>query len=190
MMVLFLEPIFAGEETKTVVPETKEAQEIAALCQKTYCRPPLIIKLHKEDGSMFESSTVTPLPVVQGGSLVSIFPGEVIYLEAEEWDTGLKNIRVVEKIADPKRTMTLKFEQTGPDRSGKYLMLLKINNPFSKSIKYHAGLMHIDNDNIFKTSSCPIMPGQTSYESWPYPVFQLVLNDFKWTEEKNNRCEW
>jgi hypothetical protein len=33
----------------------------------------------------------------------------------------------------------------------------------------------LDADDVFHTSSCPVMAGTRSFEHWPFPIFQLVV---------------
>lgn len=46
----------------------------------------------------------------------------------------------------------------------------------------------IDSDKLFKTSSCPVMPEKSVYESWPHPIFQLAITNFHWVDESNLDC--
>jgi hypothetical protein len=61
-------------------------------------------------------------------------------------------------------------------------MLLKVTNPFSQSLKFNMGMMPLDSDKLLKTSSCPVMAGGSSFESWPEPVFQVVLGNARFID--------
>jgi hypothetical protein len=54
-------------------------------------------------------------------------------------------------------------------------MVLTISNPYRKPLKFNMGVMRLDQERLLKTSSCPIGPGMKAFESWPYPIFQVVL---------------
>jgi hypothetical protein len=51
-----------------------------------------------------------------------------------------------------------------------------IENYGPSRLKVEMGLMRIDGpDEPEYTSSCPLEPGRSLFESWPYPLFQLLL---------------
>jgi hypothetical protein len=56
-------------------------------------------------------------------------------------------------------------------------MMLSLHNPFNRPLKFNMGIMPMGSDDLYKTSSCPIIAGGGSYEMWPYPIFQVVLGD-------------
>jgi len=156
---------------------------------QTLCRPPVDIKLQKKDGSSFESNTGVSLPIVHVDT-VTIYPGETIHVEAGLGKDSLENLRAVEKVADPSKTLTLTFKQEPAGKKSKRpMMKLTVDNPFPKKIKYHTQVMLLSG-NIIKTSTCPVGAGQTSYESWPDPIFQLILTDFRFAGEKEEKCEY
>ena len=168
--------------------QTKMQMELKRICSEILCRPSLDIRLRKEDGSIFESNTGVSLPIVQGG-MVTIYPGEIIYLEADAGTEGLQNIRAVEKMSDPTRTMVLKFEQKSGQKFSERFMMLNFSNPFSRPLKYHASMMLLDG-KVHKTSSCPVPAGLSAYEDWAQPIFQLILTDFRFVSDKDTKCEY
>ena len=57
--------------------------------------------------------------------------------------------------------------------------ILKLNNPFSKEIVYKAELYSHKKKKFLETSTVPIFPGISSYETWPYKIDTIQLSGFK-----------
>jgi hypothetical protein len=36
-------------------------------------------------------------------------------------------------------------------------------------------MMRLSSERLEKTSSCPVVPGGALFETWPYPIFQVLL---------------
>jgi hypothetical protein len=169
-----------------VLAKTKaRSQTLERICEHTLCRQPQTIRLIRDDGSVFESSFDVENPIVRKG-WVSIFPGETLFVEADRDENRLVNLRAVKQVRDPDRTLEFRFWQDKPD------MFLKVNNPFPKTVKYHAVMMLLDGDKLYKTSSCPVLAGNTAFERWPHAVFELLLFDFRLVVDDKNksRCEF
>ena len=149
---------------------------ISQLCDQLRCYAPRTIHINMEDGAVASFDLDTPFPIVQGGEVIAIFPGDVIYLEAEVSDDRLVNIRAVEEPSGDTDFLEIKMWQE-PGKSDTYLSLI---NHFSELIKYRAGMMLPAQDGIFATSSCPVLDdGRVAFEHWGYPIFQLMLADFQ-----------
>lgn len=171
-----------------VLAKTKaRSQSPERICEHTLCRPPQTIRLIRDDGRVFESSFAVENPIVHKG-WVSIFPGETLFVEADRDENHLVNLRAVKQVRDPDRTLELKFWQD----KGKPDMFLKVNNPFSKTMKYHVVMMLLDSDKLYKTSSCPVLAGKVAFERWPHAIFELLLFDFRLVgdDESKSRCEF
>ena len=161
-------------------------QELADYCKTVKCRGPVTIQLKKQDGSTWEFKLDNAQPVVQniGGETISIFPGEEIYIEYDEAAGGPMNFRNVTTITNPERTLIFSFSQE--PNSG--TMILRHENKSNRNIKFTLGMMLPDSGDIYKTSSCPMMAGLVVYESWPQPIFQLIMADFRWVKETDTEC--
>lgn len=171
-----------------VLAKTKaRSQTSERICEHTLCRPPQTIRLIRDDGSAFESSFDVENPIVHKG-WVSIFPGETLFVEADRDENRLVNLRAVKQVRDPSRTLEFKFWQD----KGKPDMFLKVNNPFPKTVKYHAVMMLLESDKLYKTSSCPVVAGKIAYERWPHAIFELLLFDFRLVgdDASKSRCEF
>jgi hypothetical protein len=66
------------------------------------------------------------------------------------------------------------------------MMLLTIRNKLKRRL-YLDALMTVPGEKeIYKTSILPIEPGLSDFESWPHPIVQLVLRDFRFSEKPSN----
>jgi hypothetical protein len=164
----------------------KVQEEFNEYCKTHKCRKNLKVHLKKPDGSYFHSEMELAQPIVQG-NLVSIFPGETIYIEFDPGLKGPENLRSVESTSDSKHILTFKFTQEDKLANGAGMMLF-VHNPSNRHIKYDLEMQLIDSDDLFKTSCCPLRPEMRNYESWPHPIFQLVMTNFRWVDKSNLDC--
>jgi hypothetical protein len=44
-------------------------------------------------------------------------------------------------------------------------------------------------EEILKTNVLPIEPNLSDFESWPHPIVQLVLRDFRFSEKPKEQTE-
>lgn len=169
-----------------------EAQEkpdvniVKQMCPANDCRKDITVRLKKEDGSLYERKFDVFPPVIQG-QFFTLLPGENINLEVQFENNRAVSLRSVAKVTNSKKTLNAHFEQTGDGANAQ--MLLTISNPFPKTLKYHLKMMTLD-EKLLPSSSCPIGPGMTNYESWSHPIFQLVIGGIQLVSEKSGPCEY
>jgi hypothetical protein len=162
LMAVFSVPVLAQEQTD----QKKIAEQ---MCQETKCQRDIRIVLKKKDGSTYDQTVPVFQPIVQNFGF-AVVPGQTVNIEADIADGRLTNLHAVETITDPSKTLTATFKQTD-DGS----MQLYVTNPFNQTLKFDMGIMPLEADSLYKTSSCPIRKG--SFELWPYPIFQVVLGN-------------
>jgi len=104
--------------------------------------------------------------------VVAIRPGETICLAFQEDASGITLTGVVESTSDVGAIMVLKAWSEGSD------VFLTVQNPFSKDIKYRAGMRLPGEERARKTSSCPVRSGIMTLEHWPHPIDEILLTDF------------
>lgn len=64
-------------------------------------------------------------------------------------------------------------------------MALKLTNGLPKALRYRAAIRIKGRKDYVETSLIlPVMTGLVSYETWQDPIEELVLFDFKLTNEK------
>ena len=169
--------------TSSIEQQYEQASdEFMDYCQTHDCRKNLKIRLKNPDGADFNFEMELAQPIVQD-NVISIFPGETFYIAFDLGEYGPENLRTVESTDNSTNTLKMSFAQESD--AG---MILFINNSSKRYIKYDLEMMLIDSEDIYKTSSCPLMPEISNYESWPHPIFQLVMSNFHWVDESNLEC--
>jgi hypothetical protein len=150
-------------------PDVTSAEQ--RLCAHADCQRNLHVVLKKKDGTAYDE-TFAVFPATVQGFGVSVVAGQAIHLEANVDGGKVIGYRAVERIADPAITITVKLEQMVDGG-----MMLSLHNPFGKALKFEMGIMPLDSDGLYRTSSCPIIADGDSFEMWPYPIFQVVLGN-------------
>ena len=168
------------KEVKTTDPDYQAFQE--EMCRQVMCQRNILVKLKQEDGSFYEKH-FDVFPVVQENG-VAVVAGQTVAFEADVHSGQLTNLKLVESISQPDKTITAKFEQSD-DGS----MMLALKNPFDKPIRIRMGIMPLGKNDLYRTSSCPVIAKGGSYEMWPYPIFQVWLGDMRlMTEGEDMSC--
>ena len=151
------------------------------VCAEVTCRPATTVRLILQDGQIGKF-VVNSRPYVIDG-VVSVIAGETILLEAVPGGGVLADLRFVPAVANPERTVILKFEQD-PEIG----MILTVTNPFSRPMKYTAGIHRPGYDEFHRTTSCPVMPGTKTWEHWQEPLIQLLLFDFRFVDANDQQA--
>jgi hypothetical protein len=155
------------------------------LCPNNDCRGPITIKLIKEDGSIFEQKHEYLYPIIQSMG-ITIFAGENIKIAGTFENNKLSNIHALKESDQEPPLFTFSFWQEDKD-----MMILKVVNNSKHDIKYHLAMMPLKEENFFKTSSCPVAASISAIESWPYPIYQLLIPEIFIIEIKDQvTCEY
>ena len=164
-------------------------QSLEEACKTIFadCRHNQTIRLKRADGTLYEQVFELNTPPVQHGELVTIFPGETLYLHGSLNGDRVTNLTTASSNREPANTIVLELKQSEDDAG----MTLTIHNPFGRILKYRAGLQTLEQDELLMTSICPVAAGGTASEHWPLPIFQLVLANFQLLPEAVNdmSCE-
>jgi hypothetical protein len=167
----------AENSDESAIPE-----ELVALCKEVMCRPPQPVNIKLSEEEILDTTVAFPTPIVADG-LVTVYPGETVYIEATtDSDGWLTNLKAVAENQNPESTLVFHLWQE-PDIGDGLGMLLKVHSPFDQIIKYKLGMMLPDGGDLYSTSSCPLRPGIPVTEHWPYPIFQIVAADFRLVAE-------
>lgn len=70
---------------------------------------------------------------------------------------------------------TVSIELTYDEEAGS---MLKVKNPFLKSMYYKAELYSYKKKDYVKTSTIPVYPKNSAYENWPYKINKIRLTGF------------
>jgi hypothetical protein len=144
-----------------------------ASCETVLCRDPGTVNMQLENGEPYIIKIDAPTPYVDK-DVVTILPGETLFIEGDTDGDNLVNLRAVSKERDPARTVTFEFSEPGD------LTMLKVTNGFPQAVKFHAKMRIPGQEGWRETSTCPVGPnGFQSFESWPHPISGLMLMDFR-----------
>ncbi len=144
-------------------------------------RPPFELKL-SVDKDQFYSAPMPESNYIINDSIVQIFPGEKLLIEADVINDKLTNFRVVNEIRNENKTLVIEFEQTTKNKMHEG-MNFTIYNPFGKVIHYKAMMNLMKNDRWVRTSVIPVMAELRSIEMWPDLITSLALTGFTLKDE-------
>ena len=123
-------------------------------------------------------------PPAQTGHIVNnvvfMSPGEKIAVNLAGPADGTA-LSVTEEPDAKKATLLLSFERE------KGMMLFTIQNRTKYRLTYEAGIRVPKRDGLYKTSVVPVEPSLSSFESWPFPIDQLALKNFSFSEKPASR---
>jgi hypothetical protein len=142
----------------------------AEFCAAAVCQRDVRVTLRRKDGSMYDK-VFKVFPATVQPAFFSVLAGQTVLIEGDIVDGRLVNMVAVDRVRDPARTLTASFKQ-GPQG-----MMLKVTNPFDQDLRFNMGIMPLDGEDVFKTSSCPVRAGMALFESWPQPLFQVLLSN-------------
>lgn len=107
---------------------------------------------------------------VMANTVLSVTPGSPIYAEATINNDGSIMLVKVDRIRDPKNTVTFDFSKSDNG------MMLSVKNPLDKEIKYHLDMIDFKG-NPHITSTCPVGAGRSAFEMWPHPIPELRVSN-------------
>jgi hypothetical protein len=149
-------------------PADDEAERLGQkMCAETKCQRDVHIVLKQKDGSIYDKTFPFFQPIVQELG-IAVVPGQTVNIEADILGGRLANLHAVDAVVQPNKTITATLEQM--DDGG---MMLHVTSPFAQTLKFDMGIMPLDKDELFKTSSCPVIKG--SFEMWPYPLLSWAM---------------
>ena len=157
----------------------QSGKPIEEVCKQTECREPYLVELFLDPNSVYKEEMGASPYVFE--NIVYILPGESFFVDAELKDGKITNLGYSQEAKEGIQQFELKFYQYRDDPKHP-MMMFRIKNPFDKPVVYKAAILLHNKEGIFDTSTVPIMPGAYSYESWPYPIPELLLGDFRFDE--------
>jgi len=149
---------------------------MAQFCELNLCRENVTIKLRTERG-LYEEQLPLYWPAVYG-DIISIFPGETVYAEAMVENNKIVYLRQVNQNKNPERTLVFEFKQT--EDLSKLDVMLSVENPFEKALKYDLKMKDF-NGELHHTSSCPVY--KRVFEHWPHPIVELGISKLRLLEK-------
>ncbi|MGV3662379.1 MAG: hypothetical protein ACO1TE_19505 [Prosthecobacter sp.] len=140
----------------------------------TVFREPFTLKLHVDTERFYEEK-FGKIPYVHEGD-VHLFKDDRFGLSLDIQEDAVRAVRYEPDFK--KADVTLIFTQD-VKADGETMMLLQIRNKTKHPLRFD-GLMTVPgNKSILQTRILPIRPGMSSFESWPHPIVQLVLQKLR-----------
>ncbi len=144
-------------------------------------RAPFTLKLHVDNEHYYEEH-FDRVPYVAEND-VYLFAGETFGINVAITSNQISRIiyqRDPAK-ADVEFTFTQEKSSTGP------MMMLVTRNRLKRRLSFDALMTVPEKKEIYKTSVLPVEPNLSNFESWPHPIVQLVLKNFRFSENGSKR---
>lgn len=157
---------------------TKNATE-----EERVFRAPFKLKLHV-DGERYYEQSFDGIPYVSGND-VYLFSGEAFGINVTATENEISRIAYERNPA--KADVEVRFTQEKSE-SG-WMMMLVIRNKLKHRLYLDALMTVPGKEEILKTNVLPVEPNVSNFESWPHPIVQLVLRDFRFSEKPKDQTE-
>ena len=149
----------------------------APLPQQPAFRLPFDLKLKIDKGHYYEEH-FADIPFV-ADSDVYLFAGESFGINVTVVDGKITGVTYQPDTA--KCDVSFKFSQEKLKKD-EMMMMLTTRNGLKGRLLFDALMTIPGKKGIFKTSILPVEPGLSNFESWPHPIVQLVLRNFRFVE--------
>lgn len=163
------------------VPSLRENQESVARVppsqdSRVY-REPFTLRVRLDKTHNYEER-FDKLPYVSDNEIY-LFSGEKFGVNLVQRDG--ETVEVTYQPELKKADVVLHFEQPKGLGVG---MMLTIQNKTKRKLQTDALIKVPDREGIFKTSTLSVEAGLSNFESWPHPIIQLVLRNFRLTDSE------
>lgn len=130
------------------------------------------------DSTQYYKQEVLRSPYIPKDDILQIYPGEKLFIEATVVNNQISLIEVVKENLHPDKTIGIDFQQNVNDKENKGMMLF-VENPFDKTLKYEALIYIVGQEGWRKTSIIPVRPKLSTAEMWPDVIITLVLHNWR-----------
>jgi hypothetical protein len=143
-------------------------------------RAPFTLKLHLDKERYFEEPF---------GKVPYVAKNDVYLFSGDSF--GINFIVTRDRISqtayqpDPTKA-DVEFKFTQENSSNGWMMMLVIRNKLKRKLFLDALMTIPEKKKIFKTSILPVEPNLSDFESWPHPIVQLVLRNFRFSESESS----
>jgi hypothetical protein len=107
-----------------------------------------------------------------------MYPGEIIYLEVEQKEGIIINMKPVKEVRDASSTLTLKFAQNAK-KNVHESMMLTVKNPFPFKLIYEMKIFLLSSKKWVDTDVYPVEPGLSGIEVWQDIITSIALGNWK-----------
>lgn len=144
-------------------------------------RPAFDLQIYVDDNRLYKDQ-IGETDYIFNDSIILVFPGEKLFIEAEVVNDRLTNLQLVDSIKDKSKTLVMDFQQKTKGKVHE-MMILTIENPFDKQLHYKAMVNLLMNKKWGSTSVYPVRPKLKSIEIWADLITSLSLTGFELKEK-------
>ena len=142
-------------------------------------REPFTLRVRVDKSHYYEEHYEKRIPYVSDND-VYLFTGENFGVNLTSKDDGAVEVSFQPDI----KKADVWFSLAQPKELGGAAMMLTIQNRIKQRLQVD-GLMTVPGkQGTFKTSILPIEAGLSDFESWPHPIVQLVVRNFRLSESQ------
>ena len=142
-------------------------------------RSPFDLKLRVDKDHYYEQK-FNRVPYVVDGD-VYLFVGEDFGINVTVTGDRLSGVTYQPDAAKA----DVEFKLTQEKAPDGFMMLLVIKNRLKRKLFFDALMTVPEKTGIFKTRVLPVEPNLSNYESWAHPIVQLVLRNFRFSENES-----
>ncbi|MGH9691794.1 MAG: hypothetical protein ACRD4C_12075 [Candidatus Acidiferrales bacterium] len=152
------------------------AQPKSGTQREPVVRAPFVLKLRIDKGHFYEER-FGKVPYVAGDD-VYLFAGDSFGINIISAHGRIPRISYQ---PDPARA-DLEFSFSQQRGAGGFEMMLVIQNKLKCKLYLDALMTVPGKKGVYETDILPVPPNLSDYESWPHPIVQLVLRNFRFSE--------
>lgn len=140
-------------------------------------RDPFTLKLHVDNGPDYEEH-FDKAPYVADNA-VYLFAGDSFGINLAISGDEISDVTYVKNAG--KADVAFHFKQMRSH--GRNMMLLMIQSKLKRNLPMDASMTVPGAKGSYKTSILPLGAGLSSFESWPQPIIQVVLKNFRFAQQ-------
>ena len=119
-------------------------------------------------------------PFVLHNNTIQLYPGETVFIEVDEVNGAIKNMKAIKTIIDSSKTLRISFTQSSNNKVHEFMML-SIENPFDYKLSFKTMIYLLQQKKWVPTSVLPVDARTGGFESWPEIITSIALGN--WTFE-------
>jgi hypothetical protein len=151
-------------------------QTVEQVCKLTVCRPATEIKLNMGQGRYYVIDQ--PMAPYTYDGVINVIANETVAINAKTKDDKILDFNYVPDAGKATPVIVTRLQQY-VDSKGQNSMLLSVTNPFDRPLVYTATIQPAGKKQFQPTSICPVQAHRVGEETWPYPLVQVLLKDFR-----------
>ena len=175
--------VFALVATALMLSSACFSQAKSATQEEPVSRAPFKLKIHVDDERYYEQS-FDRIPYVADND-VYLFAGEAFGVNVTVTENEISHVAYERNPA--KADVEFRFTQEKSQNG--WMMMLVIRNKLKRRLYLDALMTRPGSDEILTTNVLPVEPNLSDFESWPHPIVQLVLRNFRFSEKPKQSAQ-